>query len=504
MCGIAGYFCTRQYDPRLAVATPLLGLHMRERGKHSWGITDGHSMKKYVGDIMDSYEGQYLESMQLLLHTRHATVGAQTAENSHPFLIDGLLGVHNGQVYNHKEVADRHNIQYQVDSEVLLSRLANYGNINEIEAYGAVVFFQDDILHIGKFNGGQMTLVKTDFGWVWASTADAVKKSMRMAGMAGTMQYEVKMKEGTLYKLVGDTLAKDRDRKLNVKVRPSVAYSSSHVNTGNQRLSETDWSKYKDRYYIHSAHCWVDGQGRCYKQYSSDEPIEGMVWEAPKPQGNITFGHRLLSAGTTTTTSDEPTSDYDEAVETEEADPDFDPTSWKADSCAACGAANTTGLVVVGKEVMCVPCHEVFKREVEAGNIDEPNVAYTFTMYEADAAYKHFQDSDVMKCDDCGDWSMGSELVYVENEDQFSVCERCYKKNYHPDLTNDSEEEPAGDEPAVLPTGACDGYERVTGLPPRLCVRRAGHKGHCFDNHGVVIGELTEEVVVTQSPVPVN
>ncbi len=182
MCGIAGYICTRdEVDPRLATATTVLGLHMRERGKHSWGITDGHEIKKYKGDLMESYDGQFIGSRVILLHTRHATTGAQTAENSHPFLIDGAIGVHNGMMYNHKEIADKYNITYQVDSEVLLNRIINYGDISEIEAYGAVVIFQDGLMYIGKFNGGQMSLAKTDFGWVWASTPEAVKNSLRMS-----------------------------------------------------------------------------------------------------------------------------------------------------------------------------------------------------------------------------------------------------------------------------------------------------------------------------------
>lgn len=235
MCGIAGYLCTRGYEPRLAAAVPLLGMFMQERGKHSWGMTNGSDVVKLEGAFAAGYEGQFAGAERLLLHTRFATFGEKVKENSHPFLIKGILGVHNGQVYNHRTIAEKYDIDYKVDSEIIFHRLADGGSMKEIDAYGAVVFFQNDVLHIGKFQGGQMTLVKCSWGWVWASTFEAVKFSLRMSGLLGTAQFEVKMKEGKLYKMLGDTLAKD-SRKLDfekVVYTPTVTAQQTSFSSHN-------------------------------------------------------------------------------------------------------------------------------------------------------------------------------------------------------------------------------------------------------------------------------
>ncbi len=468
---------------------------MRERGKHSWGITDGHEIKKFKGDFMESYEGQFAGSKLVLLHTRHATTGAQTAENSHPFLIDGAIGVHNGMMYNHKEIADKYNITYQVDSEVLLNRIINYGDISEIEAYGAVVFIQDGLLHIGKFNGGQMSLVKTDFGWVWASTAEAVKSALRMSGLRGTAQYEVKLKEGKLYKLVGDTLAKDRERRLNVKVKTydvsvtstPYVYGTSHghgVYSGNSESYSSkyaDYSKYRDRTWDIERRQWKDSEGYFYDHYNDDAPAK----QLPKPTAlTTTFsqpkGLRVESGASSMT--GEPKSDYDEAVQTTEPEDEQLEGYELFNTCEFCRKVFKEGEETVdlkpGKS--CVNCFKLYGE-----NLSETE--YIFDKYTADKVYAEFQDSDYLKCSDCFDWSMGDDDVYVERYQQWSVCAHCYERNYK--FENDADSVGTA---TALPTGeACPTYERVIGLAPRFCARIKGHDGACFDAHGVVIEDET-------------
>ena len=86
MCGIAGYTTNSgaEFDERLKIALPILGLYMQERGKHSWGWTDGVNVHKEKGAFSGSFDGDLLGSKTALIHTRFGTVGAQTAENSHP------------------------------------------------------------------------------------------------------------------------------------------------------------------------------------------------------------------------------------------------------------------------------------------------------------------------------------------------------------------------------------------------------------------------------------
>ena len=499
MCGIAGYLSTSQeVDPRLTVAAALLGLHMRERGKHSWGITDGHEIKKYRGDIMESYAGQFTGSRELLLHTRHATTGAQTEENSHPFLIDGAIGVHNGMMYNHKEIAEKYNITYQVDSEVLLNRIINYGDISEIEAYGAVVFFQEGILHIGKFNGGQMSLAKTDFGWMWASTADALKTSLRMSGLMGTAQYEVKLKEGRLYKLVGDTLAKDRNRRLNVKVKSydvsatstPYKYGTSHghgvwsSNSQSYSIPERDYSKYRGRVFDSTRRQWQDPEGYWYDRYDDDAPAKPL--QLPTASTTTFSKPKGFSVGSTTTSvTDEPESDYDDTVVVTEPEADLSETDAATlfNYCEFCkkDLGEGTEFVDLKPGKSCKKCYVAYQEEFSEV-VDGYKTEYSFTKHTADVVYGTLGDSDLIQCSDCQDWSMGDDEVYVETSKKWAVCSACYKRNY--DFEND--EDGVGTATAP-PTGeTCPTHEREVGFAPRFCMRSKGHSGACFDSHGTV------------------
>jgi hypothetical protein len=240
MCGIAGYHCiSPEFDRRFSVALPILALAMRERGKHSWGVTNSVDVTKFNGDIALTFERPYDGERTVLLHTRFATFGAKIAENSHPFRIGKILGVHNGMIFNHAEVAKEYGYKYEVDSEVLFHHLNEGRSLKELEGYGAVVFFQDGNIHIGKFNNGSMTLVRLKTGWMWASTIEAVNHAVQMAGFSKEVEGWYDLKDGRLFYIKEDTLYYD-DRELNL----SGHIAAYPVYTPWQGRFKEDTSKY--------------------------------------------------------------------------------------------------------------------------------------------------------------------------------------------------------------------------------------------------------------------
>lgn len=213
MCGIFGYECTGKYDDRLNVAIPIAAIHMEQRGRVSWGWTDGRTeVIKSMGEISKGFNPSFFGYKQAALHTRQPTTGARVKENSHPFKIGNIIGMHNGMVRNHDELQKKYERKCEVDSEHIFHHLAEGRSLEDIIGYGAIVFYKDGVLHLGRFNGGSLVLVKTSVGWLFASTKEALEVSLQYSGLReGAIFF--KLKEDRLYKIVNGQL--EKDMKLN-------------------------------------------------------------------------------------------------------------------------------------------------------------------------------------------------------------------------------------------------------------------------------------------------
>lgn len=135
------------------------GIMNETRGEHSCGVTAEGEIKVGVDDLK-LYRDFVAESLDVprpktvpvtMGHTRHATVGAHTLENAHPFGFgdygDGyaFVGVHNGSLLNHKDLAKKFEIDMidesngkprtKIDSEILLEILYKTGNFKVLSQY---------------------------------------------------------------------------------------------------------------------------------------------------------------------------------------------------------------------------------------------------------------------------------------------------------------------------------------------------------------------------------
>lgn len=145
MCGIFGYVGRKTDTPNMI----LDGLKLLEyRGYDSWGIAvkagDKIQVEKHVGKIGDA-KVSLPESEIGIGHTRWATHGGVTQENSHPHLdcTEKIAVVHNGIIENYKEIKDDllkkgHKFHSETDTEIfphLIEEFIKTQDLNFTDAF---------------------------------------------------------------------------------------------------------------------------------------------------------------------------------------------------------------------------------------------------------------------------------------------------------------------------------------------------------------------------------
>ena len=147
MCGIVGYIGKKKALPILIQALKTLEYRGYDSSGVAYVINNETKIVKNVGKIKELENKINLDENTLvgIGHTRWATHGGVTINNSHPHRVGNITLVHNGIIENYLEIKNRlTNLDYrfvgETDSEVLCGLVDYYYNKTEnmIEALGIV------------------------------------------------------------------------------------------------------------------------------------------------------------------------------------------------------------------------------------------------------------------------------------------------------------------------------------------------------------------------------
>lgn len=194
MCGIMGF---SKNTPATRKMEPILAVFMSNRGKDSWGVTDGEFIARHPENILDSWEDYNLEAPTY--HTRGASVGSVKEENCHPFECvskeTGLtvVGVHNGHLSNWEELKRKYTRPGEVDSEQIFWQLAEGKPVEEVAGWMACVWYEYPTgqpekrqRFISRHNNTAMHVARLktkEKEYVFASTKDSIEVAAQFAGV---------------------------------------------------------------------------------------------------------------------------------------------------------------------------------------------------------------------------------------------------------------------------------------------------------------------------------
>lgn len=171
MCGIFAWagkspkkFSRNKFD--------ILGMYNQSRGVHSCGVSIDGDIKVGVDDLKLYFDfisnadhiADPINLPVVIGHTRQATGGSHNIDNAHPFGYGeskhgyGFIGVHNGTLVNHEELAEQYKIsptvtrvnnkstvtRHKIDSEILLECIYRSNDFKVLSNYlgaAALVFY---------------------------------------------------------------------------------------------------------------------------------------------------------------------------------------------------------------------------------------------------------------------------------------------------------------------------------------------------------------------------
>jgi predicted glutamine amidotransferase len=210
MCGLAGFAKTpneqsRHQMRKVRKISKSLLKSIADRGKHSTGVSvisekDEPIIYKTLqsSDVfVDSPEynkisNEYRKDTSIcMLHTRHATEGDVTVRNAHPFVVGSTIGAHNGMIYNHEDIDEKHKELYEVDSQYLFHFINDNESLQKAldEIYGdyALSWIKNSKTELNLLHEGGRDLAvaywKKAKVLFYASTKEHLKKALSTYGV---------------------------------------------------------------------------------------------------------------------------------------------------------------------------------------------------------------------------------------------------------------------------------------------------------------------------------
>lgn len=216
MCGISGWSMTHYpiSKERKAILAGVLTTLNDSRGGDSAGWYSPKSgISKVLGDI-GPHSATIAKEQIVMLHTRKATTGGITVENSHPFVIGEIIGAHNGMIMNHRELERKYNRNCEVDSMHLFHHINEGLPFSDITGYGAIQYVRKDEprkIYLCKMRSGELAVrgigegPENCKGVIWSSDKDHLEKAVEAAQIP-TFPY--KIETGAIYYISGADLFK--------------------------------------------------------------------------------------------------------------------------------------------------------------------------------------------------------------------------------------------------------------------------------------------------------
>jgi predicted glutamine amidotransferase len=258
MCGIWGHSFQRKAkvpSGQREVLCASLAVANSYRGSQSWGVyVAGQKGKKprtrrEVGDIANVEQLGNLAAWPVMFgHTRHATTGAVTRENQHPFRVGHILLAHNGMVWNHYELNRKYERSCTVDSEHFAHHISGGLPFTDLEGYGALEWTDDKrptTIFLCRMRDGVLSVagVKNrrgkQVGTVWSSDKDHLERALE-ASRLDYFWYE-KPAEGAVYEVTAGRMFTTK--------RPALVLAAPVVSYTTRRAAMRATSGYAGNYY---------------------------------------------------------------------------------------------------------------------------------------------------------------------------------------------------------------------------------------------------------------
>jgi glucosamine 6-phosphate synthetase-like amidotransferase/phosphosugar isomerase protein len=203
MCGIAGFSAGRDEEMDAAHVARALLLGIEERGRHATGAAFVENHQTYLAKAAQP-ASTFVHTLPMrpdarvaILHTRFATQGSpECNENNHPIDVGGIVGVHNGVVFNDNALFSRlapGTRTAEVDSEAIFASLlhrteSTTSTLSEIDGSAAVAWLQTtddtDLLHVARVCSSPLLYAFTEAGsFLFASTASALQSTARACNL---------------------------------------------------------------------------------------------------------------------------------------------------------------------------------------------------------------------------------------------------------------------------------------------------------------------------------